>query len=84
MDWYKAESATMPVEIDTESSKVYNYVRQNIEEEERENPDGETVTMYVYDECRIPKEAWGLYLETEQNTANIDYIAMETGVELEA
>ena len=84
MNWYKAESATMPVEIDTESSKVYNYVRQNIEEEERENPDGETVTMYVYDECKIPKEAWGLYFETEQNTANIDYIAMETGVELEA
>lgn len=84
MNWYKSESATMPVEIDTESSKVYNYVRQNIEEVERENADGETVTMYEYDECRIPKESWGLFLETEQNTANIDYIAMETGVELEA
>ena len=82
MEWYKAESTVMPLETDTESSKKYNFVRQNIEEVEREE-EGETITMYVYDECRIPKESWGMYLETIQNTANIDYIAMETGIELE-
>ena len=27
---YKAESSEMPVEIDTNSSSVYNYIRENI------------------------------------------------------
>ena len=39
--------------------------------------------MYVFEEMKVPKESWGMYLETIQNTANIDYIAMETGIELE-
>lgn len=82
MEFYKSESLTRPLEIDTESSKVYNYVRQNIEEEEREE-NGETVTVYVYDECKVPKEAWGLYLDTMQNTADIEYIAAMTDVNLE-
>lgn len=78
MNWYKSESATLPLEIDTESSKVYNYVRQNIEEVEKENEDGETVTAYTYDEAKVLKEDWGLYLDLSQAQADIDYLNMIT------
>ena len=82
-EWYRSESTVMPEETDLTSSKVYNYVRRNIEEEEREDEEGNTITMYVFEEMKVPKESWGMYLETIQKTANIDYIAMETGIELE-
>lgn len=81
MNWYKSESAIMPLEIDTESSKEYNYVRRDITEVQREQ-DGESITMYEYEECKIPKESWGLYLDTVQQRADIDYIATMTDVEL--
>lgn len=82
-EWYRSESTVMPEETDLTSSKVYNYVRRNIEEEEREDEEGNIITMYVFEEMKLPKESWSMYLETIQNTANIDYIAMETGIELE-
>lgn len=82
MEFYKSESLIRPLEVDTGSSRLYNYVRQNIEEVERVE-DGETITVYVYDECKVPKEAWGLYLDTMQNTADIEYIAAMTDVDLE-
>ena len=81
MNWYKSESAIMPLETDTESSKEYNYVRRDITEVQREQ-EGENITMYEYEECKIPKESWGLYLDTVQQRADIDYIATMTDVEL--
>ena len=77
MEWYKSESMTEPLEIDTESSGIYNYVRKNIEEIP-ETIEGETVTKYVYDECRIPKESWGIYQELIQAQADITYLTMIT------
>ena len=73
MNWYKGESAIRPLETDTESSKVYNYVRKNIKEDEREG-----MTVFVYDECKIIKESWGLYLDLAQAQADIDYLTMIT------
>lgn len=32
------------------------YLRRNIAETVRENPDGGTVTMYVYQEAQMPKD----------------------------
>lgn len=81
MNWYHSESATRPLETDTTSSKKYNYRRRNITEVQREQ-DGESITMYEYEECKIPKESWGLYLDTVQQRADIDYIATMTDVEL--
>lgn len=78
MQWIKSESGIEPQEIDTTSSKAYNYIRRNIATEERES-DGEIYTMYVYDECRVPKEAWGIYEELIQAQADIDYLNMITG-----
>lgn len=77
MNWYKVESAQEPLKLDTESSRAYNLIRRNIEEEER-NHDGETMTMYVYEEAKIPKESWELYDELMQAKADIDYLTMLT------
>lgn len=77
MNWYRVESMLEPLETDTESSEVYNYVRRNIETEEREE-NGETITMYVYEEAKVLKADWGLYLELEQTRADVDYLTMIT------
>ena len=76
-----AESSIRPAAIDTESSKIYNYVRHNIEEEEREE-NGETVTIYTYEEEKVKKESWDLYEESTQQRADIDFIAACMDVEL--
>lgn len=81
MNWYHSESATRPLETDTTSSKKYNYVRHNITEVQRTENE-EIITMYEYDECKILKEDWGLYEETAQNTADIEYIAVMADIEL--
>ena len=77
MEWYKVESSNKPLEVDTESSKRYNYIRKNIEVTQREN-DGEANTVFIYDECKVLKEDWGLYLELAQAQADIDYLNMIT------
>ena len=78
MNWYRSESLTMPSETDTTSSGVYNYVRRDITEVEREQEDGTTITVYEYEECMIPKESWGMYLDLSQAQADIDYLNMIT------
>ena len=77
MNWYRSESAVMPLEIDTESSNTYNYVRRNVEEVEREE-NGETIKMYTYEESKVLKADWGLYLDLTQAQADIDYLNMIT------
>ena len=77
MNWYKAESTIMPLEIDTKSSETFNYVRKNIEEVQRE-AEGETITMYVYDEAKVLKADWGIYTDLTQAQADIDYLNMIT------
>ena len=77
MNWYNSESATYPLEVDTTSSKKYNYVRRNITEVVKED-----ITYYEFEEAKIAKEDWELYLENEQLRADLDYLAMEVGVDL--
>ena len=71
MEWYHAESMVIPPDEDLTSSKCYNYVRKNIKKITEET-DGELREKYVWDECRIPKEAWGLYLAQKQQNEDID------------
>ncbi|MCR4618776.1 MAG: hypothetical protein K5669_11415 [Lachnospiraceae bacterium] len=75
MEWYKVESASMPEEVDTTSSKRYNYVRKDIEECQREE-NGDTLTIYEYLECKVPKDSWSIYSELIQARADIDYLTM--------
>ena len=64
--WKTSESATRPTELDTVSSKAYNYVRRNIREEDR---DGEV--CYVFEEQRVRKEDWDTYMSVAQNTQDV-------------
>ena len=56
--WYKAKSSELPSTIDDTSSRVYVYVRKNINVEQRTDESGEIITVYVYDESKIPKEVY--------------------------
>ena len=67
MDWYNSESTVQPLDVDTMSSKVYNYVRRNITSEEIDG-----VTWYKYEECKVPKSAWNMYLELKQQQSDVD------------
>lgn len=67
MNWRKAESTIRPAELDTTSSRKFNYVRKNIVEEQRETEQG-TITMYVYDELKVAKADWELF-ETVSDSA---------------
>ena len=73
MEWYTTESSVRPETVDVTSSKIYNYVRRNIEEY-----DIEGVTFYTYDETKVKKDDWPMYLKQEQMTADIDYLMMLT------
>lgn len=81
MEWYKAEGNTMPAEVDLNSSPTTVYFRRNIHEEQRDI-DGETRTVYVYEEATMPKSEYASH-QAYTNQANIDFIAMMTDVELE-
>ena len=70
MNWKKAESANRPAELDTTSSKKYNYVRKNITEEQRETEEG-TMTFYVYDELKVLKSDWALFLAVADSESRI-------------
>lgn len=71
--WQVIESDVCPNIEDTTSSRIYNYVRRNVKEVEREEK-----TVFVYEEMKVPKEAWELYLENkslqEQLTEQADAI----------
>lgn len=68
--WYKAESGVRPQEV--QEGKSVMYIRRNITEEQRE-ADGETVTVWTYDECKVPKDIYPLFA---QQQADIDYLSM--------
>ena len=78
--YYKAESGVRPAEVDTTSSKVYVYLRRNIEERTREDPfsvsegeeQREPQKIFVYEEAKLTKEEYVLYLANNNtNTINM-------------
>lgn len=81
MNWRKLQCDTMPELIDTTSSSVVNYMRRNITKKTIE-VEGETKTVYEYEEIKINKSEWDMFQQTIDNEANIDYIAMMLDVEL--
>lgn len=83
MEWQLVESTVKPNELDTTSSKIYNYIRKDIQEKTREDEmSGKTITYYEYNEQKIRKEDWNIYEGMTNNSADIVYIAMMTDVEL--
>ena len=71
MGWKYAESAVRPNVLDTTSSKTYNFVRRNIEEKEVEDMDGQTMTIYTYEELAVLKEDWEMFTQITANDARI-------------
>lgn len=81
--YYKSESSIHPELIDTESSKAIVYFRKDaIEKQRTDEFSGETYTYYEYLEAKVPKEEYQAHLQQQQR-ADIDYIAIMTGVDLE-
>ena len=74
----KSESTVYPLPIQKDTNRVY--VHSNVVEVERESM-GETVTIYQYDEDVHSYEEY-LDMVSEQNRADIDYVAIMTEVEL--
>lgn len=70
--WYTAESMYQPELIDAVSSKKYAYLRRNVHEENRVDEAGDTYTVYVYQECKLPKEVLALFTETQNANVRLD------------
>ena len=81
MNKRKSESATFPKELDLTSSNTTVYVRSNIIPEERTQMNGETITMYVYDETEYAKAEYES-LVVAQTRADVDYIAILQEIKL--
>ena len=90
LNYVKSSSSVKPDLIDTASSKTTVYVRQNIVENRRtDEMSGEETVFYEYEEAKLTKEEYQEYLkeleiiDIQQQRADIDYIALMAGVDLE-
>jgi hypothetical protein len=80
--WTKVQSTLKPEETDTTSSSEYNYIRKDISETTQKNEDGTELKMYEYDELKVKKDQYYLYLQLQKNSASIDYMAMMSDISL--
>lgn len=81
--WYKTESLTRPSTTNTNSSRSYNYMRRNIVEKQRvDDITNEVITYFEYEEIKIPKVEWEVFLQAMANAATIDYIAMMADIDI--
>ena len=90
LNYIKSQSSVKPDLIDTTSSKTTVYIRKNIIEKERiDNETGDSTTYYEYDEAKLTKEEYQEYLkeleiiDIQKQRADIDYIALMSGIDLE-
>ncbi len=89
IQYYKSQSTVKPELIDDSSSKYVTYLRKNIVEKQIiDELSGDSYTMYEYDEAKLTKEQYKQYLEElsimdiQQQRADIDYIALLSGINL--
>lgn len=90
INYIKSESTVKPELVDTTSSKKYTYLRKDIIETQKvDEISNETITLYEYQEAKLTKAEYQEYLaklsiiDIQQQRADIDYIAIMTGVDLE-
>lgn len=74
IEWYKSESTAKPAAICLDWSPRNVYLHRNIRQEEREDIDGQTVTMWVYEEAKLSRADYAIYAAAQ--TAE-DIIAAE-------
>ena len=87
LNYIKSQSSVKPDLVDTTSSKVVVYLRQNIVENiKTDEMSGEETIFYEYDEAKLTKEEYQEYLkeleiiDIQQQRADIDYIMLMTGI----
>lgn len=84
INYTSSQSTVKPDLIDSSSSKKYVYLRKEIIETSAD--DG---ALYDYQEAKLTKEEYEEYLkelsiiDIQQQRADIDYIALMAGVDLE-
>lgn len=89
MEWIKSESTERPETVDTTSSKTSVYLRRNIKETTRADEEGDETTWYEYEEAKLTHAEYEEYLQVveavnmRQMRADVDYIALCSGVDLE-
>ena len=90
LEFYKSSSSVKPELIDTTSSKVVVYLRQNIVENiKTDEMSGEETVFYEYEEAKLTKAEYQEYLkeleiiDIQKQRADIDYIALMSGIDLE-
>ena len=91
LNYVKSSSSVKPDLIDTTSSKVVVYLRQNIVENiKTDEMSGEETVFYEYEEAKLTKAEYQEYLkeleiiDIHKQRADIDYIALMSGIDLEA
>ena len=87
LNYTKSQSSIKPELIDTTSSKTTVYLRKNIIEINKD--DDTSTTFYEYEEAKLTKEEYQEYLkeleiiDIQKQRADIDYIALMSGIDLE-
>ena len=91
LNYIKSQSSDKPHIVDTTSSKVVVYLRQNIvENKNTDEMSGEETVFYEYEEAKLTKAEYQEYLkeleiiDIQKQRADIDYIALMSGIDLEA
>ena len=87
LNFIKSQSSVKPDLVDTTSSKVVVYLRQNIIENiKTDEMSGEKTVFYEYEEAKLTKQEYQEYLkeleiiDIQQQRADIDYIMLMTGI----
>ena len=90
LNYVKSQSSVKPDLIDTTSSKTTVYIRQNIVENiKTDEMSGKETVFYEYEEAKLTKEEYKEYLkeleiiDIQKQRADIDYIALMSGIDLE-
>ena len=90
LNYIKSQSKNYPDLVDNTSSKTFVYLRKNVIELTIHDIElGKNVTSFEYEEVKLTKEEYQQYLkeleiiDIQQQRADIDYIALMTGVDLE-
>ena len=87
LKYVKSQSSVKPDLLDTTSSKVVVYLRQNIVENiKTDEMSGEKTVFYEYEEAKLTKAEYQEYLkeleiiDIQQQRADIDYIMLMMGI----
>ena len=90
LNYIKSQSSVKPDLVDTTSSKAVVYLRQNIVENiKTDEMSGEKTVFYEYEEAKLTKQEYQEYLkeleiiDIQKQRADIDYIALMSGIDLE-